>query len=56
MGSCSLTCTVQDVPIRKIGKTSSQNFLNTATTTAGATPAGPPQWFAPAPTVSRLVK
>ena len=42
---------MQDVPIRKLGKTSSQNFLNAGTPPVGAAPAGPNQWFAPAPTV-----
>ncbi len=43
---------MQDTPIRKLGKTSSQNFLNAATPAAGAAaPAGPNQWFAPAPQV-----
>ena len=39
---------MQDYPNRKLGKTSSQNFLNSAPM-AGST--GPNPWFAPAPTV-----
>lgn len=43
---------MQDYPIRKLGKTSSQNFLNSAPM-AGSI--GPNPWFAPAPTVGHTL-